>query len=80
MIPCMAPKHEPFDEGQAPSLLQLLAGLGGERCGEPAAFRDRLGRALCSSCAEQARRNHEEGATVLSIMKPGTPYPLTPIQ
>lgn len=81
MIRCMAPKLTEKVEGeQAPTLLQLLAAVGGERCGEPAAFKDRTGRPLCALCAEQARKNHLEGATLLSILSPGTLYPLYPIQ
>lgn len=81
MIRCMAPKLQAQkNEDERPSLLEFLAGLGSERCNEPAAFRDFLGRALCVACAEQAKKNHGEGATVLSILKPGSDYPLYPIQ
>lgn len=76
---CMAPKLQPKSE-ERPSLLQFLAGLGAERCGEPAVYRDPLGRALCAACAEVTRRNHLEGSTALSMMKPGSDYPLYPIQ
>ncbi len=59
---------------------RTFAGLFGARCGAEAVYRDRLGRPLCEACGLRARKNHEEGKTILGIVHPGTPFPLERIR
>jgi uncharacterized protein (DUF983 family) len=56
-----------------------LAGLAGSRCGKPAVYRTKLGQVVCEACGQRMKKDHEEGVTILSMLRPG-PFPLEPIQ
>ncbi len=75
---CLPPSTGEMASAPAFMLAYLL---GSKRpCPDDAIWRDRLGRALCDDCAQRAKVAHENGETILSMIHPGTPFPLDPIQ
>lgn len=64
---------------QAPAQYKSLAGMGGVRCGAPAVYRTKMGTLVCEACGQRQKKDHEEGATILGMLRPG-PFPLEPIQ